>query len=132
MVETQTETWLEKNSDPGELREQVLISAKHNGNKEAEMHVYADLAGAYLELGDFKRAMENFLHCLIIAKQEHARVYEGDVYHMLGLAYLRLGEYKRVITFFYQSLFIAKEMGERATERDVYGSLAVLTFSWRP
>lgn len=86
------------------------------------MQGYANLAGAYLELGDFKRAMDNFLHNLIIAKQEHARVYEGDVYHMLGLAYLRLGEYKRVITFFYQSLFIAKEMGERATG-DVCGKL---------
>ena len=87
------------------------------------MQGYANLAGACLELGDFKRAMHNFLHSLIIAKQEHARVYEGDVYHMLGLAYLRLGEYKRVITFFYQSLFIAKEIGERATEGDVCGKL---------
>ena len=112
-----------KNSDLRELREQVLIDIKHNGIKEAEIQGYANLAGAYLELGDFKRAMDNFLLSLIIAKQEHDRVYEGDVYHMLGLAYLRLGEYKRVITFFYQSLFIAKEMGERATEGDVCGKL---------
>lgn len=57
-----------KNSDLRELREQVLIDIIHNGIKEAEIQGYANLAGAYLELGDFKLSTQSN-HCQARTRQ---------------------------------------------------------------
>ena len=108
----------EKKSDLLEQRKQDLVNAKLDGDAREEMFAYKNLGEACMEVDDTKRAIDNFIHSLRIAQQEHDRAYEGKVSCDLGVAYYELEDYKQATTHFNKCLIIYKELSDRAGEKN--------------
>ena len=108
----------EKKSDLLEQRKQDLVNAKLDGDARKEMFAYKNLGEAYNEVDDTKKAIDNFIHSLRIAQQEHDRAYEGEVSCDLGNAYFILEDYKQATTHFNKCLIIYKELSDRAEEKN--------------
>ena len=110
----------EKKSDLLEQRKQDLVNAKLDGDARKEMFAYKNLGEACMEVDHTKRAIDNFIHSLRIAQQEHDRAYEGEVSLILGLAYGKLQDCKQATTHFNKCLTIYKELRDRAGEKDAH------------
>ena len=106
----------EKESDLLEQRKQDLVNAKLDGDAREEMFAYKNLAEAYNEVDDAKKAIENLIHSLRIAQQEHDRAYEGKVSWNLGDVYYELKDYKQAVEHHNKYLAISKELGDRDGE----------------
>ena len=106
----------ERNSEILEQCKQNLNTAKLSGNKKEEAHMYFHLGKEYLDIGDSKQAIENYMHCLRIVKQEGRKDQEACVSCNLGLAYKDLGDIEQAITYHNQHLIIAKELGDKVGE----------------
>ena len=106
----------EKESDLLEQRKQDLVNAKLDGDAREEMFAYKNLAEAYNEVDDAKKAIENLIHSLRIAQQERDRAYEGEVSWDLGDAYYALSDYKQAVEHHNKYLVISKELGDLGGE----------------
>ena len=114
----------EKKSDLLEQRKQDLVNAKLDGDAREEMFAYKNLAEAYNEVDDAKKAIENLIHSLRIAQQEHDRAYEGKVSWDLGDVYYELKDYKQAVEHHNKYLVISKELGDRGGEGRATTTLA--------
>ena len=118
----------EKKSDLLEQRKQDLVNAKLDGDAREEMFAYKNLAEAYNEVDDAKKAIENLIHSLRIAQQEHDRAYEGKVSWDLGDVYYELKDYKQAVEHHNKYLVISKEQGDRYGEGNANKNLGECYF----
>ena len=103
---------------------QELGIAKEKGNRVGEGRAYANLGDAYIQLGDFQRAIDCYKQSLNIAKEQGNRAGEGRAYNKLGVAYYNLGNFQQAIGYYMQSLNFFKEVGYREWEGTVCYILA--------
>ncbi|MEG5162680.1 CHAT domain-containing tetratricopeptide repeat protein, partial [Microcoleus sp. AT3-A2] len=84
-----------------------------------------NLGGAYLNLGDYTKAIEYTQLSLAIAREIQDREGEGTALGNLGGAYLNLGDYTKAIEYTQLSLAIAREIQDRLGEGTALGRLGI-------
>jgi tetratricopeptide (TPR) repeat protein len=88
-----------------------------------------NLGNAYLNLGEYPKAIEYEQQWLAIAREIKDRQSEGKALGNLGNAYLNLGEYPKAIEYQQQVLAIAREIKDRQSEGQSLGNLGLAYFS---
>jgi len=105
--------------------ETALTAARQLKDRNSEGAHSGNLAIAYQNLGDTRRAIEFYEQALIIHRDMGNRRHEGQDLGNLGSAYLRLGETRRALGFYEQRLVIAREIGDLRGEGAALGNLGV-------
>jgi tetratricopeptide (TPR) repeat protein len=105
--------------------EAMLAAARSVSWRGAEGRALGNLAVAYADLGETRRAIEFLEQALAIARETGDRMIEGRVLGNLGAAYDNLGEPGRAIEFLEQGLAIARETGNRRFEGKVLGIMGL-------
>ncbi len=90
------------------------------GDRSREGGANSNLGNAYLNLGDFKTAIEYYECHLNIAKEVEDRAKEQQAYGNLGNAYERMGDVEKAIEYHERLLKISKEVGHRGGEGAAY------------
>ncbi|HEY4677233.1 MAG TPA: tetratricopeptide repeat protein [Candidatus Angelobacter sp.] len=103
--------------------ETALTAARRLKNRQWEGAALGNLAFAYDDLGEYRRAIEHLEQVLQITRECGNRLQEGTALGNLGNAYHSLGEFPRAIEFLEQHLKIAREIGDRRGEANALGNL---------
>jgi tetratricopeptide (TPR) repeat protein len=96
--------------------EAMLAAARSVSWRGAEGRALGNLAVAFGDLGEERRAIEFLEQGLAIAREIGDRRGEGIELGDLGVTYVCLGETRRAIEFLEQALAIARETGDRRVE----------------
>jgi tetratricopeptide (TPR) repeat protein len=102
-----------------------LKACRRLGDRRGEAAALGNLGHAYRDLGQPRRAIEQFARVLRIAREIGDRRYEGNALGGLGNAHYSLGEPRRAIGHYEQSLEIAREIGDRRGEGSALGNLGL-------
>ena len=78
-----------------------------------------------IDLGDVRRAIENYEQALVISREIGDRRGEGTDLGNLGNAYQSLGDVRRAIENYEQALVISREIGDRRGEGTDLGNLGI-------
>ncbi|MHC5862180.1 CHAT domain-containing protein [Nostoc sp.] len=84
-----------------------------------------DVGVAYLDLGNYAKAIEYEQQHLEIAREIKDRQSEGGALDNLGIAYLYLGNYAKAIEYEQQHLEIAREIKDRQSQGKALGNLGI-------
>jgi tetratricopeptide (TPR) repeat protein len=106
-------------------REEALGAAHRLQDRGAQAAHLGNLALAYSNLGETRRAIELYEQDLVIVRETGDRRGEGQVLNNLGLAYADLGETRRAIELYEQHLAITREIGDRRGEANALGNLGL-------
>lgn len=116
-------------------REKGLSAAQKLGWKDAQSWHLANLGGACLNLGEYKRALEFFDRQLTIARENKDFRIEGHALNSLGIVYEKLEEFDRSVEFHQQSLTIKRkikdERGEAISLLGIGNAHISRGFPWR-
>ena len=93
------------------------------GDRVGEGRAYCDLGAAYLELGQFHKAVEFHRKGLDIAQELGNKSGLSAAYSNLGNAYRSLGQFDKAVEFHRKHLNIALGVGDRAEEGRAYRCL---------
>jgi tetratricopeptide (TPR) repeat protein len=104
-------------------REDALGAAIRLQDRGAERAHLGNLGSAYMNLGEYRRAIECYEKHLQIARELDDRRGEGQDLANLGNAYDFLGEHPRAIEFYEQQLQIARDLDDRRREGNALSSL---------
>merc|ERR1711957_181665 len=102
----------------------AIVKAEHckrAGDSTGEVNEYYQLSAAYLELGQFDKAISFAEKNLAIASEVGDRAGQGTAYGNLGIASLSLSQFDKAILFLEKHL--ALEVGDRAGQGKAYGNL---------
>ena len=83
------------------------------------------MGNAYLNLGQYPKAIEFYQQSLAIKKELGDRQGQANSLNNLGNAYLNLGQYPKAIKFHQQSLAIFQELGDRQGQASSLGNLGL-------
>lgn len=103
--------------------EKALSSAQKLNDRDSEQNILGNLGVAYIEVGEYKQAIEIFEQGLAIARDIKDRSSEGRYLGTIGAAYLELGEPRLSIEYQEQLLVIAQELRDRRDEGAALGNL---------
>jgi tetratricopeptide (TPR) repeat protein/CHAT domain-containing protein len=92
-------------------------------NRRGEVNTLGNLGIAYINLGNYAKAIEYGQQQLAIAREIKDRDGEGTALGNLGVAYRSLGNYAKAIEYIQQSLAIAREIKDRDGEGIALGNL---------
>jgi tetratricopeptide (TPR) repeat protein len=106
-------------------REMALAAVRHLGDQKAEGYQLGNLALAYDDLGEPRRAIEVFEQWLTIARDIGDRKGEGNALGGLGNGYVAIGEPKRAIEVYEQEFTIARDIGDRRGESIALSGLGI-------
>lgn len=101
----------------------VVEAARRLGDQRAEGRTLGNLGGAYIELGEARRAIDYCEQALRSFRALGDRYREGVILGNLGLAFADLGETRRAIAFYEQNLAILHEIGDQSYVGNVLGNL---------
>jgi tetratricopeptide (TPR) repeat protein len=101
----------------------ALAAARRLQDRVYEGAALGNLALAYKNLGETRRAIQFYEQALFIFREIGDRRGEGNALDQLGSAYAALGETRRAIQFHEQHLAIAPEIGDRRGEGNALGNL---------
>ena len=93
------------------------------GEKLEEGNAHGNLGRAYLNIGDFQRAINYHEQHLKIAREVGDRTGEATAYGDLGNAYYMLGDFQKSIDYSERTLKIAREVGDTILEGQSYCNL---------
>lgn len=103
--------------------EPALAAARRLGDRRAEYVHLGNSGYAYLDAGEYRRAIDCYEHALPIAHELVHQLREGpDLGNLgrdlgqLGRAYHGLGEYCRAVDYHNQALAIVRKIGSRQSE----------------
>ncbi|HEV7669844.1 MAG TPA: tetratricopeptide repeat protein [Thermoanaerobaculia bacterium] len=102
-----------------------IRGAKKLKDRRLEDLLLGELAGAYGDSGDTRRAIELYDQRLAFARETGNRSAERVALAYLGLAYYDLGEDRRAIEFYQRGLALAREAGDRLEEADALGNMGI-------
>jgi tetratricopeptide (TPR) repeat protein len=103
----------------------ALAAARGLRDREAESLHLNNLALAYYDLGQSRRAIELHEQRLAIVRELGNRGAEGVSLNNLGLAYKDVGEVRHAMELFEQALTIAREVGDPRSEGNALGNLGI-------
>jgi CHAT domain-containing protein len=103
--------------------QQALQIYREIKDRLGEGQSLGNLGNAYLNLGDYPKAIDYQQQVLAIAREIKNRQSEGKALGSLGLAYFSLGEYSKAIEYEQQWLAIAREIKDRRSEGQSLGNL---------
>ena len=101
----------------------ILSIAKEVKEKEIENVAYLNLGHAYLDLGNFKKAIDFFNLHLAIAKEMGDTTDEAGAYSNLGIVFYCLGDFKKARDYNSLSLRLAKKVKDKTSEGRASGNL---------
>jgi len=104
-------------------REAALAAARRLQDRLMEGAHLGNLAIAYADLGETRKAIEFYEQALIIARETCDRRCEGTDLGNLGIAYAAMGETRKAIEFYKRHIAIAREIGDRQGEGNALGNL---------
>jgi tetratricopeptide (TPR) repeat protein len=104
-------------------REAALSAARQLKDQGAEGRTLANLGASYLDLGDYRRAIECYQQDLAITRDIGDRRGEGRGLGNLGLAHHLLGDYPRAIEYQKKALKSLRQLGDRRGEGQALGNL---------
>ena len=107
--------WLETALDAARRLRLLRAEGVHLGN----------LASAYMDLGEQRRAIGLQEQALAIARKIGDRRGEGHMLGNMGSAYLALGEPPRAMELYMQGLAIAREIDDRRSESNVLSNMGI-------
>jgi tetratricopeptide (TPR) repeat protein len=93
-----------------------LLAARSSKARYDEAAFLRLLGNAYKDLGDARKAIEQYEQALAISREIGDKSGEGAALGSLGLAYAALGETRKAIEYYEQALAIAREIGDRRGE----------------
>jgi tetratricopeptide (TPR) repeat protein len=105
--------------------EAALNAARRLGVHEAEGWHLGDLGGAYLDLGEHRRAFELCEQHFAIARELGDRQGEANALGNMANAYVKLGNPRRAIELYEQQRITAREIGDRRRESTTLGNLGL-------
>lgn len=85
-------------------------------DKSTNETVLGNLGFVYINLCEYKKAIEYYEHALKIAREIGDRLGEGNHLGSLGLAYRDLGDPRKAIEYYEQALEIARKRNDRGNE----------------
>jgi tetratricopeptide (TPR) repeat protein len=109
--------------------EAQLKACRTLGNRRDEVNALGNLGNAYNDLGEPRRAIEQFTQVLTIAHEIGDRGSEGITLNNLGNAYYELGEPRQAIEYYEQSLATKREIDDRRGEANSLGNLGNAYYS---
>jgi len=109
--------------------EPALAASRHLQRVDAEGASLANMAVAYQDLGECRRAIQYHDEALNIFKTLGDRRREGRVLGNLGNAYVMLGDYRRAVECQEQRLEIARKMDDRLGESQALTNLGIAYYS---
>ncbi len=109
----------------------ALSSTRQVKDRDHEWAALGNLGNAHFALGEYRRAIELYRQCFVIARELGNRRGEGHDLGNLGNAYHALGEYEEAIESYEQSLAIAREVGDRKGEGTALCNVGIAYYSLR-
>jgi tetratricopeptide (TPR) repeat protein len=103
--------------------EAALAAAQRLNDHQAEVGHLGGLGGAYVAIGEFRRAIEVQHQRLTLARRMSARKDEAYALGDIGQAYLALGEPHQAIEHFEAALVLDRDLGHRGHESNMLGGL---------
>ncbi|MHB1038631.1 MAG: DUF6171 family protein [Pirellulales bacterium] len=97
--------------------EQLLVAARHTGDRAAEASALTDLGVLALDAGDNPRAVACLEEALALAQALGDQSQAGDILPNLGLALLRTDQHERASQCMEQALSLARAAGDQYAEK---------------
>jgi len=94
----------------------ALHSARHTGDRAAEVHALTYLGVVHWRQGHYDHAAEKLQPALALAREIGDRVGEARAQGCLGLVYRRQGRYDHAAENLQQALVLARQVGDQAAE----------------
>ncbi len=105
--------------------EAAVVAAQRLNDRKMECSHLGNLGLAYIDQGDYRRAIETFERSLAISREIGDRRGECADLVNLGITYRNLGDFRRAIDFYEVALPISREVGDLRSEGAVLGNFGV-------
>jgi len=109
-------SWRQHPQDRIRWLEVAATAARGLGKHLNEGICLGNLANAYAELGQLRRALEFCEQALVISRKFDDRTSEGAILGNAGNIYAQMGEVKRAIESYEQALLISREVGDQRAQ----------------